>query len=114
MACTQSGRSKTEFAREAILRYLDELERGQVDVRETKIEKRLRLMEERYASLMVRVGLDVGTLVALMSSRVPEKERRELMDNCYRTSVRHFNKKLEGVARDMKQFLNTGVDEQAK
>jgi len=57
---------------------------------------------------MVRVDLDVGNLVALMSSRVPEKERRELMDNCYRTSVRHFNKKPEGVARDMKQPLSLG------
>jgi hypothetical protein len=107
MACSLSGKTKTELAREAILRYLDELENGQADARDTKIEKRLKAIEDRYAGLLVRVGLDVGTLVALMSSRIQDpKQRRDLMDNCYRTSVKHFNKKLEGVARDMKQTLS--------
>lgn len=109
MACSLSGKTKTEVAREAILRYLDDLERGQSDARDTKIEKRLKAIEDRYAGLLVRVGLDVGTLVALMSSRIQDpKQRRDLMDNCYRTSVKHFNKKLEGVARDMKQTLSSG------
>jgi hypothetical protein len=108
MACSLTGKTRTEVARTAILRYLDELESGQLATRDGKIEKRLKAMEDRYASLLVRVGLDVGTLVALMSSRIPAKERRELMDNCYKASVQHFNKKLEGVARDMKQTLSAG------
>ncbi len=108
-ACALSGKTKTELAREAILKYLDELESGQTAARDSQIEKRLKAIEDRYAGLLVRVGLDVGTLVALMSSRIQDpKQRRELMDNCYRTSVKHFNKKLEGVARDMKQTLSSG------
>ena len=108
-ACNLTGKTKTELAREAILRYIDQIERGQTETHDTKIEKRLKAIEDRYASLLVRVGLDVGTLVALMSSRIPAKDRRELMDTCYKVSVQHFNKKLEGVARDMKQTLSAGL-----
>jgi histidinol phosphatase-like PHP family hydrolase len=106
IACNLTGKTKTELAREAILRYIDQIERGQTESHDSKIEKRLKAMEDRYASLLVRVGLDVGTLVALMSSRIPAKDRRELMDTCYKVSVQHFNKKLEGTARDMKQSLS--------
>ena len=106
--CKMAGKTKTEFVREAVLRSLDDVERGIHDARETKIEKRLKAIEDRYAGLLVRVGIDVGTLLALMSSRIPAKDRKETMDNCYSVAVKRFNKKIEGALKDMKQTLSAG------
>jgi hypothetical protein len=56
--------------------------------------------------LLVRIGIDTGTIMALLSSRIEKNKRTEVMDSCYRISVQHFNKKLEGVAKEMKQNLS--------
>ena len=98
-----TGKSRPQLLREAMLEYMDRQEQGVIDERESRLEKRLKAIEDRYASLLVRVGLDVGTTLALLSSRIDPKQRRQLLDNCYKTSVQHFNKKLEGAARDLKQ-----------
>jgi len=95
-----------ELGREAILFYLDHHQTTRDDRRESKLERRLKAIEDRYASLLVRVGIDVGTIMALMSSRIDQTKRKEVLDNCYQVSVKHFNKKLEGVAREMKQQLS--------
>ena len=98
--------SMAELSREAVLFYLDNHQTSVEDKRETKVERRLKAIEDRYASLLVRIGLDTGTIMALLSSRIESAKRTEVMDSCYRISVRHFNKKLEGVAKDMKQSLS--------
>jgi hypothetical protein len=98
--------SMAELSREAILAYLDNHQTETEDRRETKVERRLKAIEDRYASLLVRIGIDTGTIMALLSSRIESSKRTEVMDSCYRISVRHFNKKLEGVAKEMKQSLS--------
>ncbi len=95
-----------ELAREIILGYLDGQQTGAEVIRESKIERRMRAIEDRYASLLVRIGIDTGTIMALLSSRIDPSKRKEVLDTCYQVSVRHFNKKLEGVAREMKQELS--------
>lgn len=86
--------------------YLDNHQTDVEDRRELKIERRLKAIENRYASLLVRIGLDTGTIMALLASRIEKGKRTEVMDSCYRISTQHFNKKLEGVAREMKQDLS--------
>jgi hypothetical protein len=98
--------SMAELSREAILAYLDTHQTETEDRRETKVERRLKAIEDRYASLLVRIGIDTGTIMALLSSRIEKNKRTEVMDSCYRISVQHFNKKLEGVAKEMKQNLS--------
>lgn len=98
--------SMAELSREAILAYLDGHQTAQEDRRETKVERRLKAIEDRYASLLVRIGIDTGTIMALLSSRIESTKRTEVMDSCYRISVRHFSKKLDGVAGELKQKLS--------
>ena len=98
--------TSTELAREALIFYLDNHPAGAHDLQESKIERRLKAIEDRYASLLVRIGIDVSTMTALMSSRIEASKRKETMDTAYRVATKHFNKKLEGVARELKESLS--------
>lgn len=95
-----------DLGREAILFYMEQHQTQADERRDSRLERRLKTIEDRYASLLVRIGIDTGTIMALLSSRIDPAKRREILDNCYRTSVKHFNQKLEGVAREMKVQLS--------
>jgi hypothetical protein len=96
----------TELAREALVFYLDNHPGGAQALQENKIERRLKSIEDRYASLLVRIGIDVATMAALMSSRIAAGQRKETMEVAYRVATKHFNKKLEGVAQELKNNLS--------
>jgi hypothetical protein len=104
--CDERNITMSEFAREIILGYLDGHRTQAEEHRESKIERRLKTIEDRYASLLVRIGIDTGTMMALLSSRIDPSKRKEILDTCYQVSVRHFHKKLEGVSKEMKQQLS--------
>lgn len=60
--CRIEGKTQAEIARRALLFYLDAYEREEVDSRESKLEARLRKMEDRLASMIMRTTIDVGVI----------------------------------------------------
>ena len=106
------GVTLTELLREAARFYLDHHNDPAQAKKNNNIERRLKAIETRYASILVRVELDMAHIEAIMSSRIEAGKRRETMEVASRVAVKHFNKKLEGVAGELKQTLlsMTGED----
>ncbi|MCA9813964.1 MAG: hypothetical protein KC652_02525 [Cyanobacteria bacterium HKST-UBA01] len=92
--CRLKQRTKTEVAREAIRFYLDHQENKILDERESAVEQRIKKMEDRIAKLIVKVGLDVGTLHQLFWSRADQDGRDELFTECYISAVKRLQNKL--------------------
>ena len=103
------GKTRTEVAREALLLFLDHEDKLREDNRESVLEKRMRKMEERLASLMARTAIDVGTIFSLMYRNIDrsmsEKERDEMVTWAYNVAVARLKKKLEGQAADVKEAM---------
>lgn len=92
--CRLDGKTKTELLREAIRSYLKDRENEVVNERESNLELRMKKMEDRLAKLVVKVGLDVGTMHQLFWSRSDRETRAELFAECYMSAVRRMKKKL--------------------
>lgn len=92
--CRMDQRTKTEVAREALRFYLDHRDSQILDERESAVEKRIKKMEDRIAKLIVKVGLDVGTLHQLFWSRSDPEGRDELFTECYISAVKRLQNKL--------------------
>ena len=60
--CKKEGRTNAELARAAILYYLDHYEAEQLDQRETKLEKRIRAMEDRLAGLHMKTSSELAIM----------------------------------------------------
>lgn len=60
--CKKEGRTNAELARAAILYYLDHYEAEQLDQRETKLEKRMRAMEDRLAGLHMKTSSELAIM----------------------------------------------------
>lgn len=92
--CQLENKTKAEVLREALRYYMDRKETNLLDERDSLLEKRIKRMEDRLASLMVKVGLDVGTLHQLFWSRADQDGRDELFTQCYISAVKRLKKKL--------------------
>ena len=60
--CKKEGQTNAELARAAILYYLDHYEAEQLDQRETKLEKRMRAMEDRLAGLHMKTSSELAIM----------------------------------------------------
>lgn len=92
--CRLEDKTKTELAREAIRFYMDQKENQLLDERESALEQRIKKMEDRIAKLIIKVGLDVGTLHQLFWSRSDKDSRDELFTECYISAVQRLQNKL--------------------
>lgn len=92
--CRLEDKTKTELAREAIRFYMDQKENKILDERESAVEQRIKKMEDRIAKLIVKVGLDVGTLHQLFWSRSDKDGRDQLFTECYISAVQRLKNKL--------------------
>jgi hypothetical protein len=92
--CRLQGKTRTALARDAILWYLQHHEQLQNAEIESVLDKRLNKIENRLAGLLVRLGLDVGTIYSVMWSRSDPYSRKELFQDCYTQAVRRLRKKL--------------------
>jgi len=107
--CQVKGKKRSELAREAVGWYLDNQDKLAADSRETLLEKRMKRMEDRLASLMARTAIDVGTILCLMyrtiDQNMSDKERDETFLWAYNTAVGRLKKKLEGQAADVQEVI---------
>lgn len=92
--CRLEDKTKTQLAREAIRFYMDHRDNQILDQRESAVELRIKKMEDRIAKLIVKVGLDVGTLHQLFWSRSDKDGRDELFTECYISAVKRLQNKL--------------------
>ncbi len=103
------GCTRTELVREAILEYLD---RKEIETDERKLARRDRLIvdslksiENRFAGLLVRLGVDLESLYALLWATTPKDTREQLFEQCYQQGQKRFRRKLHDLELEMKAAL---------
>jgi len=95
--CLVEKRNRADVTREAVLWWLDHREKLAEDMRQSKLEKRVRHMEDRLAGLLSKANLDLGTLVQIMFIKMggTEAEKTETFKKARRQSVKRLKAKLQ-------------------
>ena len=93
--CRLEGKTKSELARKAITWYVENQELLLSNERDSALEQRLKKMENRIASLLVKVGIEVCSQGHLFWTRTEKEIRRELFKDCYAAGVRRMKNKLK-------------------
>jgi hypothetical protein len=99
------GKTKTAVAREALLLFLDYEDKLKTDSRESILEKRMGKMEDRMASLLARIGIDVGIGFHLIFRNMDPETRQDALAWAYNSSVERLKKKLGGQAAELKDIM---------
>lgn len=99
------GQTTSEFVRAAILYALDNQEKLDADTRETKLEERIRKMENHLASLGARVAIDVGTLLFLIAANMPQEHKDEDLVLANKHALARLKQKLKGQAFEIKEII---------
>jgi len=108
------GITRTELVREALIFYLDnhesEEEAAKLAKRDKVIADSLKSIENRFASLIVRLGIDLESLYALLWASSPKENREELFEKCYRVGQERFRRKLSNLEQEFKGSLKKQPD----
>lgn len=114
--CQAEHRSRPELVRRAVTEYLDRLEQAQFQERETKLERRLKKMEDRIAGLLSRGNIDVGVILAIMRANMPAATRDDDLKKAHKTSVMRLRKKLEADGEGLQELYRSEIasDRQAE
>lgn len=104
--CRVEGKTKTEVAREAICYYMNARELEIRDEQQSALEKRLLKMENRLATLLVKLGVGIFAMEHLFWSRIDSEERGNLFSECYVSGVKKMHSKLRPEEDDLR--ANTG------
>lgn len=103
------SRSHSEIVREAVRRYLDQCDEEVIEFQETKIERRLKRLEDRLASLLARLGMDIGIVYNFLWHQSDPETRRQLFDKCYKDARARLANKLDVIEDDFKELLKEKV-----
>lgn len=98
------GLSRSELAREAIRYFLQRQDQLDNEVRDSKIDQRLKKMEDRLAGLMARTAIDVGVMYTLMWRNLPGN-REEQLTSAYTQAVNRLKKKMSDADAQVKEEL---------
>ena len=104
----------SKLYRDALLDYIgragevddDEYFLRRLKERDQDIAEALKSMENRFAVLLVRLGIDLESLYALcwtLTSNRPD--RHEMFEKCYAVGVDRFRRRLSGLQREMVDSL---------
>lgn len=102
----QDGRTQADVIRDAIIRYVD----GYSSLKETErlkdrdrvIAEALKQIENRFAILLVRLGIDLESIYALAWSLTSEQpDREEMFEKCHEVGVKRFRRKMKDLEKDM-------------
>jgi hypothetical protein len=104
------GRTQADILRAAVLQYIDGYSSAQDDQRLKERDKviadALKSIENRFALLLVRLGVDLESLYALAWSLTAEQpDQREVFEKCAQVGVQRFRRKLRPVEKDMVESL---------
>lgn len=101
--------SESQLVREAIRRYLDYADRQAIDHGESKIERRLKRMEDRLASLLARLGLDIGIVYQFLWHQSDPDTRTQLFNMCYKDSKNRLSGKMDKIEDEFKQLIKESI-----
>lgn len=95
--CRIEGKKRPDIVREAVMWYLDNRERLSEDMRESKVDKRIKRMEDRLAALLAKANLDLGTLVQIMYIKMSGTtvEKGEVFKRARGQAVKRLRQKLQ-------------------
>jgi hypothetical protein len=101
--CRLEGKTRTDMARAAILRYLDQSAQEQADEARDRLATILEAMHverkkdtERLAKLASRTLIDLGTLQQVFYKRASEKDRDDIWDEARKNALERLRKKRKG------------------
>ncbi len=99
------GKAPSALVREAVLLFLDGQETEVIDAREALVEKRLKKMEDRLASLMARTAIDAGMIFQILQANMnPETKSEDLMW-AHKLAVERLKSKLTGQNASVKELV---------
>lgn len=95
--CTSSGRNRAQVAREAILWYMEQQDKIIQDSRESKVEARIRKMENRMAALISRGNIDTGVILEIIYSNMPVEDKEAVLKKCHKRAAMRLKGKIAEV-----------------
>ena len=95
--CRVGNRKRPEVAREAILWYMEQQNKKVQDVRESKLELRLRKMENRMAALISRGNIDTGVILEMIYANMPLADRDTVLKRCHKRAAMRLKSKVDEV-----------------
>jgi hypothetical protein len=95
--CVGSGRNRAQVAREAILWYMDQQDKIIQDSRESKLEARMRKMENRMAALISRGNIDTGVILEIIYSNMPVEDKEAALKKCHKRAAMRLKGKIAEV-----------------
>lgn len=106
--CRSEGKTQAEIARRALLFYLAAYEKDDLDRRESKLDARLRKMEDRLAAMIMRPTIDIGVLYQAIYHNYGKEAPKAFM-----SFYNHAVKRLATKRKDSgeKKMLLALVDE---
>lgn len=111
---TRTGRSLGDIYRTAVLEYIEKEQHVEDDAyfiermkeRDRLIVDALKSMENRFAILIVRMGIDLESLYALAWSLTAEQpDREEMFQKCYEVGVKRWKRKMKALEKSMADML---------
>ncbi len=95
--CRVSNRKRPQVAREAILWYMEQQDKIIQDSRESKVEARIRKMENRMAALISRGNIDTGVLLEIIYSNMPVEDKEAVLKKCHKRAAMRLKGKIAEV-----------------
>lgn len=94
--CRLEGKKRPALVREAVTWYLDNKDRLAEDRMQSKMDRRLRRMEDRLAGLLAKANLDLGTVVQILFSKMggTQQEKEAAFKKARGQAVRRLKTKL--------------------
>ena len=104
------GRTQADVLREAVITYVHGYNTAQQDARlkerDELIVNALKQIENRFALLLVRLGIDIEALYALGWSLTAEQpDQEEMFQKCTQVAYTRFHRKTKGLERQLVDSL---------
>ena len=104
--CRVSNLKRPEVAREAILWYMEQQAKKVQDVRESKLELRIRKLENRMAALISRGNIDTGVILEIISANMPVADRDAVLKRSHKRAAMRLKRKVDEVEDIADLFKN--------
>lgn len=103
------GKTSAQLLRDIALEYLDSYDKKaeikEWHERDKVMAEALRRIENRFASIIVRLGIDLESLYFLLWTNSDKATRHKLFEKCYQHGQRRFSRKLDGLDLELKKAL---------
>ncbi|HEY9786656.1 MAG TPA: hypothetical protein V6D17_14740 [Candidatus Obscuribacterales bacterium] len=110
-ACRTRKATRAAIAREAILFYLDNLERAKQSKRETELSINIKNMTDRICGMLARQGAQTGTLYELAWQNHFENKVQERFIAAANTAKAKMRKRLESDERAVVERMKNIVEQ---